>query len=225
MTTDHVQIPPSDNVPPEANRFIQMLNWAYDAALEGFTGFDGARVIAAGAKGNTPAERANNVINWESAKAASVGALTGIGGFITMPVTLPANLAGTALVQLRMVQSVAILAGHDPKDERVRTMALLALLGMSATEVLKQIGLTVTRALAEQFVKDVVVQALTKAIVKGAIAKTAGKSIISSVSRLVPVISAFIGAGLDAAATKITGEIAYKVFMPVPEPEPTEIPA
>jgi EcsC protein family len=216
--------PPPPKIPESANALVQALNWAYDTALEGFPTFDGARVIAANSSGKSTAKRADSVITWACGTAGVIGAATSIGGFITLPATLPANLACTALVQLRMVQAIAILAGHDPKDDRVRSMALLALLGMSAADVLKEIGISVARALTEQFIKDVVVQALAKAVVKGAITKTASRSITASVSRLVPLVGAVIGGVIDASATKLIGEMAIKVFMPTPAPASEKAP-
>jgi hypothetical protein len=223
MTTDNVQIPPSDNVPPEANRFLQMLNWVYDSALNGIPSFEGSRVYAANTRG-TPTDRISNVIGWSTATAGAVGAVTSIGGLITLPISLPANLVGTFFVQIRMVQSIAIIAGKDPLDDRVRTMAFLACLGMSVTDVLKGIGISVAHALADQFVKDVVAQALAKAVVRGVIARTAKKSILSSVYRAVPVLSAGIGGTIDAVATYTIGSSARGLFLPNEIPT-NEVPA
>lgn len=215
-TTD--ETPPHGPPTQEGNVVLQAINWAYDTALDGFSGFEGARVMAANATGSTQDDRASDVINWSCAKAAGIGALTSIGGFITMPVTLPANLAGTALVQMRLVQALAIIGGRDPKDERVRTMALLAALGMSAADVLKGIGVSVAQALTEQAIKDVVVQALAKAVVKGSISRASSKTIASSVSRVVPLVGAVVGGAIDAGATYTIGVTAKGLFMPAPEP-------
>ncbi len=218
MPTNITDQTPIDGTPvPEVSALLQAINWAYDTALDGFPGFDGARAIAAGAVGTSPTERANDVINWSCAKAGGIGALTSIGGFITLPVSLPANLMGTLLVQLRMVQSIAIIAGRNPLDDRVRTMAMLACLGMSVADVLKGIGISVARALADQFIKDVVAQALTKAVVRGVIAQTAKKSVLSSFYRLVPIVSSVIGGSIDAVATYTIGSTARGLFLPVDE--------
>jgi len=41
----------------------------------------------------TLSDKVNSLIKWQIAKAGTSGFLTGLGGLITMPVTIPANLA------------------------------------------------------------------------------------------------------------------------------------
>ena len=57
------------------------------------------------------------------------GFVTSIGGLVTLPVALPANLTGLAIVQARMVASIAHLRGYDLDDPRVRTAVITCLLG------------------------------------------------------------------------------------------------
>ena len=46
-----------------------------------------------------------------------------------MAVTVPANIAGLALIQCRMVAGILHLRGYDLEDARVRTAILACLLG------------------------------------------------------------------------------------------------
>src|SRR5689334_22849855 len=48
------------------------------------------------------------------------GFLTNLGGLVTMAVTVPANVAGLALIQCRMVAGLVHLRGYDLEDPRVR---------------------------------------------------------------------------------------------------------
>src|SRR4051794_24930335 len=52
--------------------------------------------------------------------AGAQGFLTNIGGLVTMPVMVPANIGGLALLQCRMVAAIAHLRGYDVEDRRVR---------------------------------------------------------------------------------------------------------
>ena len=61
--------------------------------------------------------------------AGAQGLLTGLGGVVTATVTIPANLAGLALVQARMVAGIAHLHGYDLDDPRVRNAILTCMLG------------------------------------------------------------------------------------------------
>lgn len=48
----------------------------------------------------------------ESVEAASVnGFVTGLGGFIAMPVTVPANMAGALVINARLAGAIAYLRG------------------------------------------------------------------------------------------------------------------
>jgi len=58
---------------------------------------DGARVAA--------------LIKWETAKNFTTGFLTGLGGFITLPVAVPAALAASWVVQARMAAAIACIYG------------------------------------------------------------------------------------------------------------------
>ena len=61
--------------------------------------------------------------------AGAQGFLTNIGGLVTMPVAVPANIAGLALLQCRMVAGIAHLRGYDLEDKRTRNAILASLLG------------------------------------------------------------------------------------------------
>ena len=64
--------------------------------------------------------------------------MTNLGGVAALPVTVPANLAGVAVVQVRMVAAIAHLRGYDLDDNRVRTALVMCLLG--GEQVAKQIA-------------------------------------------------------------------------------------
>ena len=61
--------------------------------------------------------------------AGAQGFLTNLGGLATMPVAIPANIGGLALIQCRLVAAIAHLRGYDLDDPRVRDAVLAALLG------------------------------------------------------------------------------------------------
>ncbi len=52
-------------------------------------------------------------------KCTTSGFLTGFGGAITLPVTLPANITSVLYVQIRMIASVAYMAGLDVMSDAV----------------------------------------------------------------------------------------------------------
>lgn len=59
-------------------------------------------------------ERAiRDVIEQHVRLAGVQGFVTNVGGVVTMPVTVPANMAGIAVLHLRMAATIAHLRGHD----------------------------------------------------------------------------------------------------------------
>ena len=83
---------------------MQALNWAYDKSINGVPGLDSASELAADymKQEGTRHDQANSLIRWQNTKAGTSGFLTGLGGIITMPVTVPANIASVMYVQIRM---------------------------------------------------------------------------------------------------------------------------
>src|SRR5215217_2777063 len=71
--------------------------------------------------------------------ASAQGFVTNLGGVAALPITIPANLAGISIVQIRMVAAIAHLRGYDLADNRVRTSLVMCLMG--ADEVAKHISL------------------------------------------------------------------------------------
>ena len=85
-------------------KIMQALNWAYDKSINGVPGLDSASELAADymKQEGTRHDQANSLIRWQNTKAGTSGFLTGLGGIITMPVTVPANIASVMYVQIRM---------------------------------------------------------------------------------------------------------------------------
>ncbi len=110
--------------------------------VEGFGPFNSASESAQEAlKGRTTDQAIKVLIRNHCLIAGSQGFVTNIGGFITMPVTLPANIGAAYLIQIHLAAAIAHVHGHDLDGEEVRTAILLCLLGNAGTEVVKQLAL------------------------------------------------------------------------------------
>ena len=55
-------------------------------------------------------------------KCTTSGFLNGFGGLIVLPVTLPANVTSVLYVQMRMIASVAYMAGLNVRSDVVQTL-------------------------------------------------------------------------------------------------------
>src|SRR6476660_1226649 len=74
------------------------------------------------------------------ALSAAGGFLTGVGGYVTLPVALPVNLAEFYLVATRMVGSIAVVRGYDVRQPEVRTAVLLTIVASRSDEVIPEEG-------------------------------------------------------------------------------------
>ena len=161
-------------------------------------------------------EKAINRLILESVEAAGVnGVVTGIGGFITMPITVPANLAGAFVINARLGAAVAYLRGYDPADPHVRTVATLIGLGSSAQQIGKAVGVKVGVKIAMQAIKKVpmaVLHQVNKKVGFTLLAKYGTKRAAVTLAKGVPLVGAVVGGAVDATMTVAVGRTAKSMF-------------
>lgn len=189
-------------------------------AIEGFPGFPGAREVARrhlDRRGDV--DRAiRDVIEQHVRLAGVQGFVTNVGGVVTMPVTIPANIAGIAVLHLRMAATIAHLRGYDISDPRVRTAALMTLLGKDGVEEalrgrdLPSRPLDVATAIAEP--DPAVVERAIAAVTSQLVARIGGKHATLAIVRRVPVLGGAVSAGIDAFSTYAIGRFADREFPP-----------
>lgn len=71
-------------------------------------------------------------------KCTTSGFLTGFGGIITLPITIPTNIGSVLYVQMRMIACTAYLAGYDLKSDQVQTFVYACLAGVSVNQLIKK---------------------------------------------------------------------------------------
>lgn len=165
------------------------------------------------------------VIRETASYSGGLGFLTGLGGFVAMPVTFPTNLAGTMILNTRMVGAIAHLHGWDLEDERVQALLLLVVAGTPAQKAMKAVGIKVGQELTKVAIKKIPI-ALIREINKRAgfmlLAKYGTKRATLTLVKAVPVIGGIAGGSIDAGIAVAIGNAAAKAFPDVhDEPEPT----
>ncbi len=161
---------------------------------------------------------AKALINNQLAKCATSGFLSGLSGFLALPVTLasiPANIVNVLYVQVRMVAALAKLGGYDVKEDQVQTMVYVCLAGSAASDILKEAGVQAGSKLALNAVKSIPgsVLAAINQKVGFRLATKFGETGVVNLGKLVPVAGAIIGGGFDFATTRIIAATAYKQFI------------
>ena len=197
---------------------MQLLDKTYDAAVSGsIPGTDSAEDLARDYQNDCdePLKAAEALVRWQNVKAGTSGFVTGLGGLITIPVALPANITSVIYVQIRMIAAIAKIGGYDLHDDRVKTLVFVCLAGNSAKDVLKNAGISVATAAAKGLIKQIpktVIGQINKAVGFRLITKFGTKGAVN-LGKAVPFIGGVLGAAMDAAATNAIGNVAIKTFI------------
>jgi EcsC family protein len=146
--------------------------------------------------------------------AAVSGFVTGLGGLLTMPVTVPAGVMGLYVTGTRMSGAIAHLRGYDVGSEQVRSVILLSLLGSAGAEALKKAGITIGEKMLLQGLNKVPGRVLIKinqAVGFRLLTKFGQKGVIN-LHKAVPFVGGPIGAAFDAAACRSIANYAKNAF-------------
>ncbi|WP_278969517.1 EcsC family protein [Megasphaera elsdenii] len=196
---------------------VKILDISYDKALNGVAGMKGAADLATDymAHGGDLEAQVDALIKNQIIKCGTSGFLTSLGGFITLPVALPANVASVIYMQMQMIAAIARMGGYDLHDDRVKTLIIACLCGNEVKEILKQAGIQIGKKLTERAVQKIssaLIVRINRAVGFRLLTKFGTKGAIN-LSKAIPVIGGFIGGGVDAYSTKVIGNKAKELFI------------
>ena len=158
---------------------------------------------------------AKKILSRKSMKNGLVGAVTGLGGMITLPVTIPTDLICSWRIQASMAFSIAYAYGHTKDTTDLRTDLFLILAGDSSKEVLKRLGIEttkgVTKKLVDKYITREVMVKIWKYIPQKIITK-AGEKSATSFMKMVPLVGAPVGFVFDWSATQAVGRVAMSYY-------------
>ena len=162
------------------------------------------------------AERASKAFAKSQIIKCSVsGFVTGLGGLITLPIAVPANITSVLFVQIRMIQGIAFIGGYNLQDDRIQTFIYACLAGISVNQVFKKFGITFGQKVTANAISKIPGKVLTqinKAIGFRFITKAGEKGLVN-LGKLTPVIGGPINAGFDYFETKAIANRAIKMFI------------
>jgi hypothetical protein len=150
------------------------------------------------------------------ALASAQGFVTSVGGLVTLPVGLPANIAGLAVLHTRMIAAIAHLRGYDVDDRRVRAALTLTLLGEAEVLRLLRAGRLPASPLviATAPVFDPALEREISERVMGALAgRLGGKHVAVIVVRRIPLVGGGVGAVVDGVLTSGLAGYARREFV------------
>ncbi|MTP85391.1 EcsC family protein, partial [Turicibacter sanguinis] len=187
------------------DKMLQVLDTCYEKAIRGLPGFETAQEL-----GDKYLEKYQDVekaidkfIAFQEAKCMTSGFITGLGGVLTLPVAIPANVASVLYVQIRMIAAIAHMRGYDVLDDQVKTFIYVALTGNSAGEILKQSGIQIGVKMGTSLVKKIPGKVLTKINQKVGfrLLTKMGKTGAINLIKLVPITGGIVGGGFDLIST------------------------
>ena len=201
--------------------------------------FDSARALAD--KHRTPDGRARaaaeDMLAWQGASTFGAGFAAGIGGLLALPVTIPAGLAASLILALRLVAAIAISVGLDPTEPDTAAACMACVFGeevMTAEDDAaetttadarppdgQQLGeyaamraaIALPRAFTMQALQGTVGRAARLAAARVAAtgaARTGARAVVTAL----PLIGGVVGGAIDSAFTVTAGRRAMARFLP-----------
>ncbi|MGQ0844203.1 MAG: EcsC family protein [Sporichthyaceae bacterium] len=198
-----------------AARLVRLL---VQRGISGFGPFKSAEDSAREAlKGRTAEEAVKALIRSHCLAAGGQGFATGFGGIVAMPLTLPANIGASYLVQAHLAASIARVYGWDEHSDEVRAAILLCLVGNAGSEMLKRIGIPVGKRYAAGLLSRLPgasIRAINRRVGFQLLAKQGTKRASVTLAKGVPLVGGLVGGGVDLAATRAVGHFADRFFRP-----------
>ena len=201
------------------NKALRLVQWLSDQAIDGIRPLSSARDLAdeyllnRGYKTNSA--RVDALIKWETTKNFTSGFMTGLGGVLVLPISLPAAVAASWLIQARMAAAIARIYGHDLQSKSVRAFMVAALVGDSLKDIAKASGIVLGRGVATTLANRALPGKALLAINKRVglrLLMNAGKRGGTTVVRGVPFVGGFVGGAFDAVACRMAGRSAKALF-------------
>ena len=220
---DTPETEPDGPIDKLANAFVGRV---VDAGIDGVGPLTPSSRVAADAlrkHGGNVEKAISEVISDHVKRAGAVGFLTGVGGLVTMPVSLPANVVGFYTLATRMDAAIAELRGYDVTQPGTRAAVLLALVGADADDLLQKAGLGMVSGmsgsgrlarLATSRMPKAAAMMINKAV-GFRLLTTMGSKALSRFVRFVPLAGGIVGAGLDGVLMKRLGDHARAEFTPL----------
>lgn len=185
-----------------------LINKLYAQCLSGGYGLDSAYEIATAhqKRFKHPANALDKLIKQESKKAALGAVFTGLGGVISLPITIPANLISTLFIQMRLVTAIAILQGYDVKEEKIKVLVYISLCVMPGKQKMWKTFVNLIHKSNQEVIKKISLN--INNILISIMNLKHGTKII----RLFPFIGSVTGGVVDGLMTYQIGQFAKRQF-------------
>ena len=180
---------------------LQILDTLYDKTLSGVPGVSVPveQMAQEYADSNPVVEHGvRAMLNRQVAKCTASGVITGIGGFATLPLSIPANVSSILYMQMRMIACAAYMAGRDLSNVGTQALVYACLAGISGGELEARASVTSSQKLK--------IKAASR------LAKKLGEKGVLNLVKLIPVVGAGVNGGVDFLQSRTVADRAYRMF-------------
>lgn len=198
---------------------VRVVDAILDLGIDGKGPFAPASVVADKAlrSADGDVEKAvDAIVRSHTVQAAAEGFVTGLGGFVTLPVALPTNVVAFYALVTRMTAAIARVRGHDIDQPQIRAAVLLTLVGADADDLIRKARLAAPASsslinLAAQRLPGPVEMVIKKGVFFRLVAGS-GKTVLARFGRGVPVAGGVVGAGVDVVLLRRVAADAKREF-------------
>ena len=201
-----------------AGKMTEIMDDLYEKAIDGIPKVSRSVSEMAGdylSRYDDVQSAAKALINYQIAKCGTSGFISGLGGIVTMPVAIPANVGSVLYVQIRMIAAIAQMGGFNIKSDQVQTFVYACLTGTAVSDIMKQTGMKIGQKITESAIKGIpekILAAVNRKVGFCMISKFGTSGTVNLV-KLVPVAGGVVAGAIDVASTKVIAENAISIFL------------
>ena len=157
----------------------------------------------------------DKMVSNQRLKCTATGFVSGLGGLVTLPITIPADLASSLYIEIRMIAAVAAIRGYDTNSDEVKTLVYLCIVGNSVGDVLKQAGLkSLTNYSAKVLIPKIsnaIAAKVAENVGNKLLLKTSTK-VLPKLGKLVPVVGGVLSGAYNYAEVSAYAKVAKNRF-------------
>lgn len=194
------------------------LDKVYDLAINGIPKMEKPIVQIAEeykSKHKSSEDAIKEFVRIQRLKTTTTGFVTGLGGLLTLPVTIPADLASSLYIEIRMIAVIAALRNYCINDDRVRTLVYICIVGNTAGDIIKQVGIKGSEQIvAKKLLPKIsgeIIKKINNAIGFRLLTKGGSKGLIN-IGKIIPILGGVVGATYNYIETNVYAKKAMKMF-------------
>jgi uncharacterized protein (DUF697 family) len=157
----------------------------------------------------------DKMVSNQRLKCTATGFVSGLGGLVTLPITIPADLASSLYIEIRMIAAVAAIRGYDINSDEVKTLVYLCIVGNSVGDVLKQAGLKSLTNYSAKVLIPKISKAVTAKVAENVgnklLLKTSTK-VLPKLGKMVPVVGGVLSGSYNYAEISAFAKVAKNRF-------------